>query len=323
MLKMDARLQEKYARQAGMLANRVQKRYRHLHKRFARQNIDVFRLYDWEIPEIRAVVDWYGGHLVIGEYTRRQSTPEWLPMMGDAVARSLGVPADKVHLKMRYHGCADGLRYKRVDHTDQYITVNERDLKFYVNPWDYVDTGLFADHRKTRQIIRERAAGKAFLNLFCYTGSFSVYAAKGGAVSTVSVDRSKTAIAWVRRNLQLNGLSGKDNRLHQQHTFDYLAQARRQKEKFDLAVVDPPSFYTVRSTGDRFDISQDHPTLINAVTGVMRDGGTIYFSTNHQYFIPFFDELNVGSVREITPQTIPEDYRHKRKRIHRCWEITV
>ncbi len=205
-----------------MLANRVKKRFKHLHKRFARRNIEVFRLYDWEIPEIRAVIDWYAGHLVIGEYARKQSTPGWLPMMGAAVAEALGVTTENVHLKERRAGRQDGKRYERIAHTNRKIVINERDLQFYVNPWDYVDTGLFSDHRNTRRMVRNMAAGKDFLNLYCYTGSFSCYAAKGGARSTVSVDRSQTAIDWVRENMTLNGIPQKGNELLQMPTFLFL-----------------------------------------------------------------------------------------------------
>jgi 23S rRNA (cytosine1962-C5)-methyltransferase len=316
-------MQGNYRYQAKMLSNRVKKRYRHFKKRYARQKIDVFRLYDWDIPEIRAVVDWYAGHLVVGEYTRRQTTPDWLPIMGQAVAEALDVPMDNLHLKERYYGAAAGQRYERIDHTNKFLTVNERDLKFYVNPWDYVDTGLFSDHRNTRKMVRSLAAGKDFLNLFCYTGSFSVYAAKGGARSTVSVDRSKTAISWARENMKLNGFLENSHQLFQTHALDYLEKAKQRQHYFDLAVVDPPSFYTIRSRQDHFDIAQDHPDLINAAAAVIRPGGTLFFSTNHQFFIPFFEELNVSAVKEITSQTIPEDYRHKRKQIHRCWKITV
>ncbi len=306
-----------------MLANRVKKRYQHLRKRFAKQHIEVFRLYDWDIPEIRAVVDWYAGHLVVGEYTRKQSTPQWLPMMGAAAAQILEVPPDKLHLKERFYGQSHGRRYRRIDHTDRHIVVNEKDLKFYVNPWDYVDTGLFADHRNTRQMVRERAAGKDFLNLFCYTGSFTCYAAKGGARATISVDRSKTAIQWARRNLALNRINPAGHRLIQAHAFDYLSKARHGRQRFDLAVVDPPSFYTVRSRDDRFDIMEAHPRLLDAVVAVMRRGGTIIFSTNHQKFNPRFGALAVSNIQEITHLTIPEDYQNKRKSIHRCWKIRI
>lgn len=319
----DAKTAKKFGRQADMLANRVQKRFRHLHKRFSRQRIDVFRLYDWDIPEIRAVVDWYDGHLVIGEYMRRQSVPEWLPAMGKAVAAALGVADEKCHLKKRRAGKQDGPRYERIDTTDKKIVVSERDLKFLVNPWDYVDTGLFSDHRDTRQMVREMAGGKDFLNLYCYTGTFTCYAALGGARSTVSVDRSETAIVWARENMALNGISGENNALIKVHTDDFLERAGRQGRRFDLAVVDPPSYSTTESRGDAFDVATDHPRLLAAVIEIMNPGGVVFFSTNHQAFLPRLDLLAATAVEEITSRTIPEDYVNKRKTIHRCWRITV
>ncbi len=320
---MDPEQQHKFQRQAEMLANKVKKRYRHLCKRFAKQNIEVFRLYDWDIPEIRAAVDWYAGHLVIGEYTRNQSVPEWLPMMGKAVADALKVPADNVHLKERRTGRRDGKRYERIDQTDRKIIVSERDLKFFVNPYDYVDTGLFSDHRNTRQMVRELAAGRDFLNLYCYTATFSCYAALGGARSTVSVDRSETAIQWAKENMELNGIPETDNQLIQAHTFDFLKKAGRENRTFDLAVVDPPSFSIIRNKNYEFDISKDHPMLLRAVLAVMKKGATIFFSTNHQGFIPCLDRLEIHDAREITTLTIPEDYISQKKQIHRCWRLTV
>jgi 23S rRNA (cytosine1962-C5)-methyltransferase len=203
------------------------------------------------------------------------------------------------------------------------IVVCERDLKFYVNPWDYVDTGLFGDHRATRQMVREAAAGKEVLNLFCYTGAFSCYAARGGARSTVSVDRSKTAIAWAKRNMELNGLGAPNHRFIRADTFEFLNVSKNRSQRFDLAVVDPPSFYTRHSKQDHFDITADHPILLNAVAELMRPGAQIFFSTNHQDFKPMLDELNFTEVSEITSETIPEDYQRKRTPIHRCWRIRV
>ena len=306
-----------------MLANRVKKRFKHLGKRFARQNIEVFRLYDWDIPEIRAVVDWYAGHLVIGEYVRQQSEPEWLPVMGETVAHALNVPMENVHLKERRAGNPDGKRYERIDHTDKKIIVSERDLKFYVNPCDYVDTGLFSDHRNTRQMVREMARGRDFLNLYCYTATFSCYAAKGGARTTVSVDRSETAIQWARENIALNGISEEKNTFIQAHTFDFIETAKRNNQTFDLAVVDPPSYSTTRVRNDEFDVSRDHPRLLKAVIKVIKKGGTFFFSTNHQNFEPHMTELKIAEIKEITGITIPEDYASKKKTIHRCWRITV
>ena len=314
---------DRFRRQKEMLTNRVKKRFKHFHKHFARKQIKVFRLYDWDIPEIRAVVDWYDGHLVIGEYMRRQSVPEWLPMMGKAVADALDVPMENVHLKKRRAGKTDGRRYERIDYTDRKIVVSERDLKFYVNPYDYVDTGLFSDHRNTRQRVREMARGKDFLNLYCYTATFSCYAAMGGARTTVSVDRSETAIQWGRENMVLNGIPEESHTLIQAHTFDFLETARLRGQTFDLAVVDPPSYSTTRAGSQAFDVSKDHPKLLKAVMEVMRSGATLFFSTNHQDFHPSMGGFKAASVREITDATIPEDYVSKRKYIHRCWQITV
>jgi 23S rRNA (cytosine1962-C5)-methyltransferase len=319
----DIDIPKHFHQQEQMLANRVKKRFKHLHKRFTRQHIEVFRLYDWDIPEIRAVVDWYGGHLVIGEYMRRQSVPEWLPLMGRAVADALGVPAQKIHLKQRWAGWQDGKRYERIDRTDRKIVLCERDLKFMVNPTDYVDTGLFSDHRDTRQMIRGLASGKDFLNLYCYTASFSCYAAKGGARTTVSVDRSKSVIQWAQENMALNGIDPSTNRLVQAHAFDFLKKARQEKQRFDLAVVDPPSYSTTKTRNAAFDILRDHPRLLDATVALLRPGATLFFSTNHQDFEPRMDDLQVSSVKEITTSTIPEDYAHKRKTIHRCWRITA
>jgi 23S rRNA G2069 N7-methylase RlmK/C1962 C5-methylase RlmI len=313
----------KFEQQAEMLANRVTKRFKHLYKRFARQNIDVFRLYDGDIPEIRAAVDWYAGHLVIAEYMRRQSVPEWLPLMGAAVAEALSVPPDKVHLKTRWAGKQEGKRYERLARTDQRMAVKEGDLRFYVNLNDYVDTGLFADHRHTRQMVREMAAGKDFLNLYCYTGSFSCYAARGGARTTVSVDRSQTAIDWARANLTLNGIPEDRNTLVQSGTLTYLTKAHQAGQTFDLAVVDPPSYSTDRAGNRDFDITRDHPRLLARVIRVMRPGAVLYFSTNHQDFVFRAEGLDITDAEEITTQTIPEDYRSKRKTIHRCWKMIV
>lgn len=322
-VKPDEPISEQFQNQARMLANRVRKRFKHLHRRFKRQNIEVFRLYDWDIPEIRAVVDWYGGHLVIGEYLRRQSVPQWLPAMAREVAGVLDVPMEKVHLKARRAGKPDGQRYERIDHTNKKIVLSERDLKFLVNPYDFVDTGLFSDHRDTRQMVREMAAGKDFLNLYCYTASFSCYAAMGGARSTVSVDRSEGAIQWARENMALNGIDPAANRLVQAHTFDYLKNARNKGLRFDLAVVDPPSYSTTKTRDLTFDVVRDHPRLLENVVSVLKAGATLFFSTNHQNFEPGLGGLKVSDAREITSRTIPEDFVHKRKTIHRCWQITV
>jgi len=303
------------------LANSVVKRYRHLYKRFKRENIDCFRLYDWDSPDIRIVVDWYAGHLVVAEYERKQTGPEYLPQMAAAAARALNVPAQNIHLKRRHTNVEVGLRYKKLGSQGKRFEVNERKLRFWVNLSDFLDTGLYSDHRDTRTIISRLAQGKDFLNLFAYTGAFTVAAAAGQAKSTVTVDRSETYLYWAKDNLALNGLWGDKHTIVQSDVNKYLAQAKASLKRFDLVFVDPPSFFNDSQDLVEFDINRDHPRLLNDVLAVTAPGGEIFFSTNHQRFEPRFDGLLVKDIIKLTPKTIPEDYRNKN--VHNCWQIKV
>lgn len=299
-----------------MLANRVKKNFSRLRKQLKKQNIDVFRLYDWDIPEIRVVVDWYAGFLVIAEYERTQTGPKWLPIMATAVAKALGVPQDKVFLKLRHTANPDGKRYGGPDNKNVSILVTERDLTFRVNLSDRLDTGLFSDHRDTRQMVRKMAQGQDVLNLFCYTGAFTCAAAAGGAKASVSVDRSATYIQWARENMRQNRLNGPQHRFIHRDVFSFLDHTR---QKFSLVVVDPPSFSGQEVGNKKFEILGDHPSLLRKVLRVTVPDGTIIFSTNHQRFEPDMDDLPVAKITEITNKTIPVDYRNKN--IHRCWII--
>ncbi len=312
---------EKARHHAETLANSVRNKYRHLSRRFRRANIECFRLYDWDSKEIRIVVDWYAGHLVVAEYERRQTGPEYLPQMAQAAAEALNVPWEKVHIRKRHTKTAEGPRYGRLAERGERIEVKEGELKFLVNLSDYLDTGLFSDHRRTREIIRGLAKGRDFLNLFAYTGSFTCAAALGGARSTVTVDRSQTYVNWARDNLELNGLMNERHKLVQSDVMRYLARAEKEKKQFDLALIDPPSFYKEQSKGIDFDINRDHPHLIEKVLRLMRPGTDIFFSTNHQSFEPRFAGLEVKKIISLTPKTIPEDYRNRN--IHHCWQMKV
>ena len=198
---------EKIAQHSEILSNRIRKRYLHLKKRFARKNIDCFRLYDWDIPEIRLVVDWYAGHLVIAEYVRKQSSDYWLKEMANVIGKTLDVPKEKIYIKKRRTKTENEIRYSRIDSKEDCLVVNEGDLRFKVNLSDFLDTGLYSDHRETRAIVKKNAEGKDFLNLFSYTGAFTCAAALGGAVSSISVDRSDTNVTWAKDNLKLNGIN--------------------------------------------------------------------------------------------------------------------
>jgi 23S rRNA (guanine2069-N7)-methyltransferase len=295
----------KLEQQAQMLANRVRKNFRALHPRFEQRNVGAFRLYDRDIPEVRAVIDWYEGHLVLAEYERQQTQGlPWLSTMAQAVAGTLLVPMERVHLKKR----RTGQKYPRLGGKKERILVRERDLRFLVNPDDYIDTGLFADHRDTRERVRAEARGAKFLNLFAYTGSFSCAAAAGGAQQTTSVDASQTYLDWAADNLRLNGASGE---LVRSGVHEFLQRAG--DRRWTLCVLDPPSFSD--SGGRVFDVQRDHRRLIERTLAVLAPDGVLWFATNHQRFRPELDGL-----RYTEEDTVPEDYRNRA--VHRAFRIT-
>jgi 23S rRNA G2069 N7-methylase RlmK/C1962 C5-methylase RlmI len=293
-------------RQAEMLANRLRKNFRKLHPRFERRSIGAFRVYDWDIPEVRAAVDWYEGHLVVAEYARAQTeSVPWLERMGTAAAEALGVAPARVHLKKR----RSGEKYARLGEKGERLTVRERSLRFLVNLDDFIDTGLFLDHRETRALVEAEARGKSFLNLFAYTGSFTCAAAKGGARDSVTVDASQVYLDWARDHLKANEARG-DHRLIRADVQEFLRDTR---QRFELCVLDPPS----RSDRGNFDVLRDHRALIDATLRVLEPGGVLWFSTNHQRFEPRLEGL---AFQELTARTVPEDFRrtpHRTFRIHK------
>ena len=296
-----------------MLENRVRKNFRRLHRAFEHAQVGAFRVYDWDIPEIRAAVDWYEGHLVVAEYerTQTQQATRWLEEMGAAASRGVAVPPERVHLKRRRTRPASGQRYERLARSGERLAVRERGLRFWVNLDDFIDTGLFPDHRETRALIREEARGKRFLNLFGYTGTFTCAAASGGATATVTVDTSGSYLSWARDNLELNGLAASAHELVREDAREFLARGGR---LFDLCVVDPPSFST-RAGAPDFDVQRDHRELVEAALKVLAPGGVVYFSTNHQRFESRLDGL---AAEDITQETTPPDYR---RTPHRCYRI--
>lgn len=312
---------EKTLQHAEILSNSLKNKYRHLAKRFRKAQIECFRLYDWDSPEIRIVVDWYAGHLVVAEYERLQTMSEYLPQMAQAAALALNVPMENVHIKKRHTQVAEGPRYSKLDCEGKRLEVKEGEFKFLVNLTDFLDTGLFSDHRQTRNIIRKMVEGKDFLNLFAYTGAFTCAAALGNARSSITVDRSQTYLNWAMDNLKLNNLKSDRHKFVQSDVTKYLIRAEKDAQSFDLAFVDPPSFYKDQLDGVNFDINRDHPDLINKVLKIMRPGGDILFSTNHQEFEARFDDLKVRQIIALTPKTIPEDYRNRK--IHQCWHIKI
>ena len=310
---------EKTKIHAQVLCNSVRKRFRHLSKRFKRENIDCYRLYDWDSPDIRVVVDWYAGHLVVAEYERIQTGPEYLPQMASSVAQALNIPTEKVHVRRRHTNTTGKPRYGKIDSRGQRIQVRERDFTFWVNLSDFLDTGLFNDHRDTRVIIKNAAKGQDFLNLFAYTGTFTCAAAAGGARSTTTVDRSQTNLNWAKNNLLLNGLLDARHTMVQSDVMKFLSRACSAGNRYSLALVDPPSFFKDQFAQVSFDVNRDHPELLRNVLKLMKPGSDVFFSTNHQRFVPNFEGLAIKTVTKLTPKTIPEDYRNRN--IHNCWQI--
>ncbi|MDP1854111.1 MAG: class I SAM-dependent methyltransferase [Candidatus Omnitrophota bacterium] len=312
---------EKVVCQAEALSSTLRKHFRHFSRKFKREGIDCFRLYDWDAPDIRMVVDWYAGRIVVAEYERLQTGPEYLSQMASVAAGALNVSPDKVYIRRRHTNTARGPRYTKIDSSGKRFEVRELTLRFWVNLSDYLDTGLYSDHRNTRVIIGKLSQGKDFLNLFAYTGTFTCAAAAGGAKSTVTVDRSRTYLDWAKDNLVLNGLWGKQHTLVQSDAITYLHNAYSRGERFTLAFVDPPSFFKDDSARVSFDINLDHPELIRNVLKLMQPGSDLFFSTNHQRFTPRFDDIPAKQIIKLTPKTIPEDYRNRNT--HNCWHIKV
>ncbi|MFA5272310.1 MAG: class I SAM-dependent methyltransferase, partial [Candidatus Omnitrophota bacterium] len=256
---------EKSRIHAQTLANSLRKKFRHLSRRFKREGIDCFRLYDWDSPDIRIVVDWYAGYIVVAEYERKQTGPSYLSQMATAAAQALNVPSSKVYIKRRHTNQMSAPRYKRLDSSGERFKVRERSFWFWVNLSDFLDTGLFSDHRETRVIIGKLAKDKNFLNLFAYTGTFTCVAAAGGARTTTTVDRSQSYIKWAKDNMLLNGLLNAKHTFIQSDVKKYLSRAALQEKRFSLAFVDPPSFYKNEREGVSFDVNRDHPELIRDV----------------------------------------------------------
>ena len=315
-------LSAKALEQAEIFRARLTKRVRHLRRWPTKMGITCYRLYEQDVPEVPLVVDRYEEYLHLAEFARpNEHTPaehaDWLDLMRRTAAEVAEVPLDHVFLKKRerQRGTA---QYERLGSEQHLIVAREGGLQFEVNLSDYLDTGLFLDHRITRGMVRETAAGKRFLNLFAYTGSFTVYAAAGRAASTVTVDLSNTYLDWAQRNMAHNGFQGPDHEFVRDDALHFL-QGHGRRAAFDLAVVDAPTFSNSKSLEDYWDIQRNHVELLNRLVELMAPGGTIFFSTNFRRFKLAEAEIRGATICEISRQTVPADFRNRR--IHRCWRM--
>ena len=307
----------------GAFANRLGKNIKHLRKWAQRQNIEAWRMYDRDIPQYPFVVDIYADHVHLQEYDtgwlmHKTDYEDWLAEVVEAILFVTGLSKEHIHIKKRLRQKGKD-QYEKTGITGTDFVIHEHGRAFWVNLDKYLDTGLFLDHRNTRQKIGNIAAGKRFLNLFAYTGSFSVYAATGGALFSETVDLSNTYLQWAQRNFELNGLDMQAHQIVRADVFQYLQKAVEDHKQFDLIVMDPPSFSNSKKMLDILDIQRDQEKLIDGAMRLLSKQGSLYFSNNLRSFTlnPVLEQRY--DVNNISRKTIPEDFRNTR--IHQCWEI--
>ena len=314
---------EQNAQVAPDFANRLAKNIKKIEKWAKQQGIDAYRLYDADLPEYNLAVDRYADHIVVQEYAAPKNIDEQKARQRllDAVSATLyvtGVETNKLVLKVRQKQKGTN-QYEKLANKGDYFYVNEYGAKLWVNLTDYLDTGLFLDHRLTRKMVGEMAKGKTFLNLFAYTGSATVHAALHGAKATTTVDMSNTYLNWAEQNLELNNLLGKNHRLFQADCLQWLAECR---ERFELIFVDPPTFSNSKRMDESWDVQRDHIKLLTQLKRILTNDGTIVFSNNKRGFKMDFDALaELGLTAEnISKKTLPLDFE-RNPHIHNCWII--
>ena len=323
-----------------MLGERLIKRMKHLAKWGRRQGISCFRLYERDIPDYPLVIDWFAdegaehigqsGDAVVWFHQRtRDETPEataaFQQSACEEIRASLSLPLDRLYVKQRGRQRDEQggrAQYEKLDARRACKVVDEHGARFEINLSDYLDVGLFLDQRPNRRSLRERSEGKRVLNLFAYTGSFSVLARMGGAARTTTVDLSRTYLDWYRRNLELNGCELDDAHVAvQADCLKWLEDGPANGESFDIVICDPPTFSnSKRMRSDSFSVERDHAYLLGQVARYVAPGGEVFFSTNARGF-ELSPEMtpNGFGVHEITHRSVPEDFRNRT--IHRCWRL--
>lgn len=329
-------LDAKTAAQAEMLINRLEKRSRHLKKWARRTGTSAYRLYDRDIPEIPLLLDVYEDSIVGALFERPYEKDEaeeviWLAVMTLAISQALKIKEDKIFLKHRKRQRGSD-QYEKVAEKRVLRQVREGGLEFEVNLSDYLDTGLFLDHRALRLLVRSEARDKRVLNLFSYTGSFSVHAASGGALEVDSVDLSNTYLDWAERNFKLNGFrcahiepeafnrvvepgelafNGASYRLVRADVLRFLSEAAKAGRRWDLIVLDPPTFSNSKKMEGDLDIRRDYEHLIKACLAVLAGAGKLYFSTNARSF-KLDESLFPGTkIKDLKGSVVDEDFRSR------------
>ncbi|RJL54404.1 bifunctional 23S rRNA (guanine(2069)-N(7))-methyltransferase RlmK/23S rRNA (guanine(2445)-N(2))-methyltransferase RlmL [Pectobacterium carotovorum] len=321
-------LAETQGESAGQIAedfaNRLRKNLRKLEKWAKQQRIECYRLYDADLPEYNVAVDRYGSWVVVQEYAPpktidAQKARQRLFDVINATLSVLELPSNRLVLKTRERQKGKN-QYEKLAQKGDFLLMEEFGAKLWVNLTDYLDTGLFLDHRIARKMLGEMSRGKDFLNLFAYTGTASVHAGLGGARSTTTVDMSRTYLEWAEKNLRVNGLTGRQHRLIQADCLSWLHNAN---EQFDVIFIDPPTFSNSKRMEESFDVQRDHLALMKDLKRLLRRGGTIMFSNNKRGFQMDTAGLTALGLnaKEITAQTQSQDFARNRQ-IHNCWLLT-
>ena len=308
-----------------MFENRLLKNYKHRLKQAKRQNISCWRLYDHDLPEFPICIELYEDYIYIAEYNRRHALTDeehevWLEETKKIIENMTQVPIEKMFLRVRKRMSHREGQYEKAEEViaSKIINVQENGHQFLVNLTDYLDTGLFLDHRITRQMVAELAPQKNVLNLFSYTSSFSVYCAAAGARCVTSVDLSKTYLQWSQDNFALNKLINPTS-YHFIHADVKQYLKTLPSNEFDLVIMDPPTFSNSKRMKDILDIQMDHVELINDVLKAMKPGATLYFSTNFSRFVLDTEQIHSTQIKDITKATTPFDFDGRLKRW--CYKI--
>ncbi len=304
-----------------MFANRLKKNQKNIGKWARREGITCYRLYDTDMPEYAVAIDLYHDWVHVQEYQAPdtvlpENTKRRLKQIMTVLPEVLKTSPEKIVLKVRKRNKGKA-QYKKYDASGRFFEVQENGLRFLVNLVDYLDTGLFLDHRITRQLIRKHSSGKRVLNLFSYTGTAAVYAAAGGARQTTSVDMSHTYVSWAEKNLELNGFDNRRHNLIQAECIEWISGC---EEQYDLIFLDPPTFSNSKRMKGSFDIQRDHIELLRMVLRLLAPDGLLIFSSNSRKFKLNKESLPEWNIKDISLATIPKDF-YRNKRIHHCFEI--
>lgn len=306
------------------LKNRIRKNYRHVRKWAKRSSTNCFRIYDREIREYPFAIDYYDGRFCVHYFTRVRDNEEPPKELYDELVNGIcsvfNTTPDTIYLRTRIKR-EKNEQYKKTGDSNEFFTVLEYGIKFKVNLVDYLDTGLFLDHRETRKLVASVANGKRLLNLFAYTCSFSVHAALAGALFTKSVDMSNTYTSWGRDNFILNGIPSKNHPIIREDYLKFLEDEMRTHTKYDIIVIDPPTISRSKKMDKMFDVQIDYIPLILDALKLLSKDGVIFFSTNSRQFRLDATQFAGCTIVDISKKTIPVDFHDPK--IHRCWKISM